>query len=238
MWGVKMYPTKYILSFIVSLSLVIFSSFAFCSPVGDIAIEECKNTLDEQFERSFKATQNSVDLLKKEPAAVEEAIRQDPLVEREGNISRGTEVTCDLDLTELTHYQAVDFDEMLAGTPLNGYGDVFVRIEEEIGVNGLFMAGLCGQEQGFGRGPLAVKKNNLTSYAAYDGQVSKARSFESFEECLLVTANMLRKNYLTEGGKHHNGFTLSAVNVKYATDKKWDDSILVIMKKLKSNLDK
>lgn len=139
-------------------------------------------------------------------------------------------------LLELTNYTAEEFDIMLSDTELAGYGQSFVNVETEAGVNGLFMIALTGQEQGFGSGSLAQKKNNLTSYAAFDTDVGNARAFESWDECLIVTAKMLARDYLAEDGRHHNGVTATAVNVKYASDKTWASKIVSIMKQMQKKL--
>lgn len=141
-----------------------------------------------------------------------------------------------MNIKSVTNFTESQFNIMLKGTPLFGHGRSFVKVEKEYGVNGLFMVALTGQEQGFGTGEIARLKNNLTSYMAFDENENMAYSFRSYEHCLLVTADLLIDDYLTENGKYYNGNTVAAINVKYASDQKWAGKILQIMKRLQDKL--
>jgi len=141
------------------------------------------------------------------------------------------------DLNTITGYTAEQFNKMLSGTPLAEYGYIFVNAEVNHGVNGLFMAALTGQEQNFGASESGCKaKLNLTSYMAYDSNVSAARTFASYDECIDVTAKLIKKSYLTVGGTYYNGATPEGINVRYASDKTWAAKIKSIMVRLQSKL--
>lgn len=135
-----------------------------------------------------------------------------------------------LDLNTPSNLSAEQFDVMLEGTPLYEYGWIFEKAELEIGVNGLFLMALTGQEQSFGAASTGLQdKYNLTSWNAADGKEHLATTFESYWDCIETTAKSLKKNYLTSGGKYYNGTSLTGVNVRYASDPGWARSIANIM---------
>ena len=80
----------------------------------------------------------------------------------------------------------------------------------------------------------------MNSYAS-------AYEYNGYVAGIDMVARVLMKNYLnpkgtilcngdTATGKYYNGKTLSAVNKKYATDKKWADGVYAWMKYLYNRL--
>lgn len=137
----------------------------------------------------------------------------------------------------LTNYSAKEFNIILSGTCLEGEGEIFENVEKLHKINGLFLIGLSAQEQGLGKDRLAKSKNNYTSYGAWDSNIDNASVFKSAEHCFMATAKLLKRDYLSTGGKYYNGLTIKDVNQKYASDKAWAGNILSIMKKLNTKLE-
>jgi len=144
-----------------------------------------------------------------------------------------------MSLLQRSGYTAEEYDKMLEGTPLFGYGYIFSDAEKKHSVNGLFLAALTGREQSFGAAKTSLqKKFNLTSFNAPVGKTGNAYTFESYADCIDYTAEKLKENYLIEGGKYYSGNTISAVNKRYAQDKDWAFKIEVGMRELEKKLKK
>lgn len=145
---------------------------------------------------------------------------------------RNLELSADSDLRILSNLLEEDYEKMLEGTALAGIGKALVRVEQEHGINGLYMMGLACLESGWGESSLARNKNNLVGWNACDGNTKGATAFSSKEECLLTVAPVIKQNYLTEGGKYFHGFSARAIDVKYCSDKRHADKIISIVHRL------
>lgn len=124
----------------------------------------------------------------------------------------------------------------------------FYYVEKVYGINGVFVAALGIHESGWGTSKIALNKKNLFGYGAYDmNAYASAYNYDGYAAGIDMISRVLIKNYLnpkgtciyndeTASGKYYNGNTLAAVNKKYATDKKWADSIYTWMKYLYNRL--
>ena len=122
--------------------------------------------------------------------------------------------------------------------------EYFYYIEEQYGINGIFVAAVGIHETGWGTSKIARNKNNLFGYGAYDSNpYNGAYTFENYSESIDLIARVFVKYYLNPkgtsiydsekaSGKYYNGNTLSAVNKKYATDKNWANAVYKHMKYL------
>lgn len=139
-------------------------------------------------------------------------------------------LTTESDLRELSNLSAEDYDLMFEGTPLENTGEAFVEAEEEFGVNGLYLVGLCCVESTYdgipGNSKYARERNNLTGWGAFDSNPDGAYYFDSKSECISHVAERLAVNYLTEDGKFFSGYTPKAVDVKYCSDPEHADKIV------------
>jgi beta-N-acetylglucosaminidase len=126
--------------------------------------------------------------------------------------------------------------------------DYFYYAEQEYGINGLFLAAIAIHESGWGTSSIAVNKNNLFGYMAYDNSTySSAATFSSYSEGIDMVARVLMKYYLNSpgteiyggniaDGKYYMGNTISDVNKYYASDYNWANSVYSIMKNLYESL--
>jgi beta-N-acetylglucosaminidase len=75
-----------------------------------------------------------------------------------------------------------------------------------------------------------MERNNLYSYGAADGATWKAVSFATVEVGISQVAKHIKEDYLTEGGAYFNGYSVQAMNKRYATDKEWSDKLMNMLK--------
>lgn len=115
--------------------------------------------------------------------------------------------------------------------------EAFYNAEQKYGVNGIFIAAIGIHESAWGNSYLAIEKNNLFGYRAYDRDpINSAQDFESYEDAINVVAEALSKNYLTPTGSFYNGTTIESVNKKYASDKAWHEKVFSYMELLYDKL--
>lgn len=122
--------------------------------------------------------------------------------------------------------------------------EYFYYIEQQYNINGIFVAAIGIHESGWGTSKIALNKKNLFGYGAYDSSpYNSSYDFDTYAEGIDLIARVLVKYYLnpagtaiyggeTASGKYYNGNTVSAVNVKYATDKKWANKVYSYMEYL------
>lgn len=119
--------------------------------------------------------------------------------------------------------------------------EYFYYVEQAYGINGVFVAAIGVHESAWGTSRIATNKKNLFGYGAYDmNAYASAYEYNGYAAGIDMIARVLMKNYLNPKGttiynnevatgKYYNGNTVSAVNKKYATDKKWADSVYTWM---------
>lgn len=124
----------------------------------------------------------------------------------------------------------------------------FYYAEKQYNVNGVFIAAVAIHESGWGGSSIASDKNNLFGYGAYDRDpYNSAYEFSNYSEGIDLLARVFAKYYLNPketkiydgnlaDGSYYNGETLTGVNKKYATDKKWANGVYYWMKYLYNNL--
>ena len=126
--------------------------------------------------------------------------------------------------------------------------EYFYYVEQVYGINGVFVAALGIHESAWGTSRIAIDKLNLFGYGAYDmNAYASAYKYNGYAAGIDMVARVLMKNYLNPKGtklcngeiatgKYYYGNKLSAVNKKYATDKKWADGVYKWMQYLYNRL--
>jgi beta-N-acetylglucosaminidase len=154
-----------------------------------------------------------------------------------------------IDLNIPSGISAEAINKAFEGTGLAGLGQTFANLEKSIPpvkhpktgetgsvsgvISALYFAAHAALETGWGDSDIFRDKNNLFGYGAYDSSpYESAWTFDSKQHCINFAAQQIKKSYLTEGGAYYNGPTLTGMNVKYASDKKWADKIASIMRKI------
>ncbi len=124
----------------------------------------------------------------------------------------------------------------------------FYYIEKQYNINGVFVAAVGIHESAWGTSEIARQKNNLFGYGAYDSNpFNGAYHFSNYAESIDLIARVFVKYYLNPRetniyggekaiGTFYNGTTLSAINKKYATDKKWAEAVYNHIKYLYNKL--
>lgn len=126
----------------------------------------------------------------------------------------------------------------------------FYYIEDEYNINGIFVAAVGIHESAWGTSKIALNKNNLFGYGAYDSNpYNGAYDFEDYAESIDLVSRVFVKYYINPSGtsiydgqkangKYYSGNTLSAVNKRYATDKNWANGVYKHMKYLYNKIQK
>jgi len=145
----------------------------------------------------------------------------------DGFIVGGSEVN--LNSNDITQPSGISVEKMkliLDGTGLDGLAYAYVYAERVFGINALYMYAITANESAYGTSRLAVEKNNISGFAAYDhAPFSSAKTFDSKTECVIASALNLKTNYVKAGL-----VSLDDVNSKYATDSQWASKVNQIAK--------
>ena len=124
----------------------------------------------------------------------------------------------------------------------------FYYIEDQYKINGIFVAAVGIHESAWGTSKISKNKKNLFGYGAYDSNpYNGAYSFETYSESIDLIARVFVKYYLnpkgtnifdgqTAKGSYYSGNTLTAVNRRYASDKKWANNVYEHMRYLYSKI--
>ena len=124
----------------------------------------------------------------------------------------------------------------------------FYYAEKQYNINGMFVAAVGIHESAWGTSKIALNKNNLFGYGAYDSNpYNGAYSFDDYAESIDLVSRVFVKFYLNSkgtkiydgqpaNGKYYSGNTLSAVNKRYATDKNWANGVYSHMQYLYSKI--
>ncbi|MED0991179.1 S-layer homology domain-containing protein [Bacillus nitratireducens] len=144
----------------------------------------------------------------------------------------------DLDVTLPSNVTPQEIDNYIKryhpDSPLVGVGQDFTKAQNEYGVNSLYLAAHAILESGYGKSEIAYRKHNLFGLRAYDWDpFAHAKYLPSYGLSISYNADYVRKNYLEQGAKYFNGYTLPAMNVMYSTDKEWAGKIANIMERIK-----
>ena len=143
-----------------------------------------------------------------------------------------------LDVTLPSNVTAQEIDNFIKkshpDSPLVGNGKDFIQAQNEYGVSALYLAAHAILESGYGKSEIAYRKHNLFGLKAFDWEpFANAKYLPSYAQSISYNADYVRKNYLEEGADHFHGYTLPAMNEKYATDKEWAGKIANIMERIK-----
>lgn len=126
----------------------------------------------------------------------------------------------------------------------------FYYVEDEYNINGIFVAAVGIHESAWGTSKIALNKNNLFGYGAYDSNpYNGAYDFEDYAESIDLVSRVFVKYYINPSGtniydrqkangKYYSGNTLYAVNKRYATDKNWANGVYNHMKYLYNKIQK
>lgn len=116
------------------------------------------------------------------------------------------------------------------GSPLAGLGSTFMAAQQLYSVDANYLVSHAALESTWGKSQIALAKNNIYGYGAYDSNPGVAAGrFPSLEYAILYQAWSVRNNYLTPGAGLYVSPTLRGMNVNYASDPHWATSIASLM---------
>ncbi len=160
----------------------------------------------------------------------------------------------DMELNKPSGLSLQDFKKVLSGNKEDKYkifennAEVFYNIERKYNINGIFLASVGIHESNWGKSFIAKEKNNLFGYGAYDrNPYELSYEFESYKEGIEIVAKALVKFYINKPGteiydgeiakgSYYNGSTITAINIRYASDENWSNRVYAIMEKLYNRL--
>lgn len=159
-----------------------------------------------------------------------------------------------MDVGKPSGFSLNQFNKVLgnqAGDKNNVFKDnaeYFYYVEKQYGINGIFLASVAIHESGFGTSTISNNKKNLFGYGAVDSNpYGGAYSFNTYSEGIDLLARVFMKYYLNPNGakiydgniadgRFYNGSTISSVNIRYASDKNWANSVYNWMTNLYNSL--
>lgn len=148
----------------------------------------------------------------------------------------------------LEQFRKVLSDEKDINKIFTNNAEYFYYIEKQYNINGIFVAAVGIHESNWGTSTIAIQKNNLFGYGAYDSNpYNGAYEFNSYSESIDLIARVFVKYYLNPKGTniyggekaigtYYNGETLTGINNKYATDKNWANAVYTHMKNIYNKL--
>lgn len=126
--------------------------------------------------------------------------------------------------------------------------EYFYYIEKQYNINGVFVASVGIHESSWGTSKIALQKNNLFGYGAYDSNpYNGAYNFSNYSESIDLISRVFVKYYINPKGTsiyggekavgtYYNGSNLSGINKKYASDSNWANAVYSHMKYLYNKL--
>jgi mannosyl-glycoprotein endo-beta-N-acetylglucosaminidase len=119
---------------------------------------------------------------------------------------------------------------------MTGLGQSFVNAQNTYGVDANYLVSHAILESAWGKSAISTAKNNLFGYGAYDSNPGNdAGMFPSDDYAIQFQAWEVRNNYLTPGASEYVSPTLRGMNVHYATDPYWANSIATLMNQLSAS---
>ena len=117
--------------------------------------------------------------------------------------------------------------------------EYFYYIEKQYNINGVFVASVGIHESAWGTSKIALQKNNLFGYGAYN--------FSNYSESIDLISRVFVKYYINPKGTsiyggekavgtYYNGSNLSGINKKYASDSNWANAVYSHMQYLYNKL--
>ncbi|SHJ88924.1 peptidoglycan-binding protein [Alicyclobacillus tolerans] len=123
------------------------------------------------------------------------------------------------------------------GSPMTGLGTVFMQAQNTYGVDANYLVSHAILESAWGKSQIALAKNNLFGYGAYDSNPGNdAGMFPSEAYAIRFQAWEVRNNYLDPSGSLYVSPTLTGMNVNYATDPNWATDIGNLMNQFATSL--
>jgi mannosyl-glycoprotein endo-beta-N-acetylglucosaminidase len=125
---------------------------------------------------------------------------------------------------------------------LNGIGAAVMAASAKYGINATYILAHAIHETDWGQSKILKAKNNLFGFGAFDDTpFESAKAFPSQAVCVDFVMGQVNAKYLSPTGVHFRqkpvlGNKQYGMNVKYATDPHWGESIARIARQLEKEI--
>ena len=141
-------------------------------------------------------------------------------------------ISFDMNLLTKSNITIEELQKGFANTNMQGLEQYFINAENETGINAIYLAGLATHESGWNTSKFARERNNLFGWQSYDSNLNATKRFATKEESIMTVARALKKMYLSENGCYFNGYKISDISKRYASDKQHDQKVFRNMQKI------
>lgn len=183
--------------------------------------------LPNEIQKNINETvENTVEEIQQEVVQIEEQPTEEQKQVSNLNIS------FDMNLLTKSNITIEELQKGFANTNMQGLEQYFINAENETGINAIYLAGLATHESSWNTSDFARERNNLFGWQSYDSNLNATKRFASKEESIMTVARALKKMYLSENGCYFNGYTISGISKRYASDKQHNQKVFRNMQKI------
>lgn len=180
---------------------------------------EIQKNINETVENTVKEIQQEVVQIEEQPTEEQKQV---------SNLN----ISFDMNLLTKSNITIEELQKGFANTNMQGLEQYFINAENETGINAIYLAGLATHESDWNTSDFARKRNNLFGWQSYDSNLNATKRFASKEESIMTVARALKKMYLSENGCYFNGYTISGISKRYASDKQHNQKVFRNMQKI------
>ena len=180
---------------------------------------EIQKNINETVENTVKEIQQEVVQIEEQPTEEQKQV---------SNLN----ISFDMNLLTKSNITIEELQKGFANTNMQGLEQYFINAENETGINAIYLAGLATHESGWNTSDFARERNNLFGWQSYDSNLNATKRFASKEESIMTVARALKKMYLSENGCYFNGYKISGISKRYASDKQHNQKVFRNMQKI------
>ena len=180
---------------------------------------EIQKNINETVENTVKEIQQEVVQIEEQPTEEQKQV---------SNLN----ISFDMNLLTKSNITIEELQKGFANTNMQGLEQYFINAENETGINAIYLAGLATHESDWNTSDFARERNNLFGWQSYDSNLNATKRFASKEESIMTVARALKKMYLSENGCYFNGYKISDISKRYASDKQHDQKVFRNMQKI------
>lgn len=180
---------------------------------------EIQKNINETVENTVKEIQQEIVQTEEQPTEEQKQV---------SNLN----ISFDMNLLTKSNITIEELQKGFANTNMQGLEQYFINAENETGINAIYLAGLATHESGWNTSDFARERNNLFGWQSYDSNLNATKRFASKEESIMTVARALKKMYLSENGCYFNGYTISGISKRYASDKQHNQKVFRNMQKI------
>lgn len=180
---------------------------------------EIQKNINETVENTVKEIQQEIIQTEEQPTEEQKQV---------SNLN----ISFDMNLLTKSNITIEELQKGFANTNMQGLEQYFINAENETGINAIYLAGLATHESGWNTSDFARERNNLFGWQSYDSNLNATKRFTSKEESIMTVARALKKMYLSENGCYFNGYTISGISKRYASDKQHNQKVFRNMQKI------